>query len=128
MKANSAHRLLPFRTFGEAAAFDLEVGVGSFAQAAARHSTCTLATDPVRRGRSASGRSPKPPTALARLHAATAGLGEAHRVQAAAGNDEPIPFHRVGDARWKSLGDLGAVKAVVVGCLAGSILQAHHRR
>jgi hypothetical protein len=27
MKANSAHRLLPFRTFGEAAAFDLEVEV-----------------------------------------------------------------------------------------------------
>jgi hypothetical protein len=27
MKASSAHRLLPFRTFGEAAAFDLEVEV-----------------------------------------------------------------------------------------------------
>ena len=27
MKANSAHRLLPFKTFGEAAAFDLEVEV-----------------------------------------------------------------------------------------------------
>jgi hypothetical protein len=27
MKANSAHRLLPFRTFGEAATFDLEVEV-----------------------------------------------------------------------------------------------------
>ena len=27
MKASSAHRLLPFKTFGEAAAFDLEVEV-----------------------------------------------------------------------------------------------------
>ena len=52
-------------------------GAGSSAQDAARRSTCTLATDPVRRGRCVSGRSPKPPTALARLHAATAGLGEA---------------------------------------------------
>jgi hypothetical protein len=27
MMANSAHRLLPFKTFGEAATFDLEVEV-----------------------------------------------------------------------------------------------------
>ena len=27
MKASSAHRLLPFKTFGEAATFDLEVEV-----------------------------------------------------------------------------------------------------
>jgi hypothetical protein len=27
MKTSSAHRLLPFKTFGEAAAFDLEVEV-----------------------------------------------------------------------------------------------------
>jgi hypothetical protein len=31
------------------------------------------------------------------LHLAPAGLSEGHRVQAA-GNDEPIPFNRVGDA------------------------------
>src|SRR5260370_42578897 len=34
---------------------------------------------------------------LARFHPAPAGLGEAHRVQAA-GNDEPISLNRVGDA------------------------------
>src|SRR4029077_9208757 len=39
-----------------------------------------------------------PPMALARLQPLPAGLGEAHRVQAATGNDEPIPFNRVGDA------------------------------
>jgi hypothetical protein len=70
---------------------------GSFAQDAARRSTCTLATDPVRRGRSVSTRSPKPPMALARLQLLAAGLGEAHRMQAT-GNDEPIPLNRVGDA------------------------------
>src|SRR6266849_4470831 len=72
-------------------------GAGSFAQAAARHSTCTLATDPVRRGRSVSTRSPKPPIVLGHLQPLPAVLGEGHRVQAAR-NDEPIPFNRVGDA------------------------------
>jgi hypothetical protein len=36
-------------------------------------------------------------------------LGEAHRVQAAAANDEPIPFDRVGDA-----GSIGLDRAQVV--------------
>jgi hypothetical protein len=35
--------------------------------------------------------------ALARLQPLATVLGETYRVQAA-GNDEPIPFHRVGDA------------------------------
>jgi hypothetical protein len=41
------------------------------------------------------------------LHSAPAGLGEAYRVQAA-GNDEPIPFNRVGDA-----GRIGLARAQV---------------
>jgi hypothetical protein len=43
------------------------------------------------------------------LHPLPPGLGEAHRVQAAAGNGEPIPFNRVGDA-----GSIGLYRAQVV--------------
>ena len=47
--------------------------------------------------------------ALARLQPLPAGLGETHRVQAAAGKDEPIPFNCVGDA-----GSIGLDRAQVV--------------
>jgi hypothetical protein len=48
------------------------------------------------------------PMTLARLQPTPAGLGEAHRVQAA-GDDEPVPFNRVGDA-----GSIGLDRAQVV--------------
>jgi class 3 adenylate cyclase len=46
-----------------------------------RDAICTLATDPVRRGRSVSTRSPKPPMALARLQPLATVLGEGQRCQ-----------------------------------------------
>jgi hypothetical protein len=47
--------------------------------------------------------------ALARRQPSPTLLGEAHRVQAAAGNDEPILFDRVGDA-----GSIGLDRTQVV--------------